>query len=372
VTAAAVRLSASPAPTGERLLAAEAQIVKAAKQGVQLVVLPEVFNTGYVYSDENYPHAELLDGPTVTWMKRLAAEYGIHLAGSLMLLGPEHITNSLILVAPDGRLWRYDKNFPCVWERLYFREGRDITVARTDIGTFGLMICADVFSPHLFKRYAGRVQALIISASPPKMQHLMFEFPDGERISLAALAKLPRRYQELADQTFDQHVRRFTSWMRVPVVQSIPYGRFSSHIPIPWLSFGILLASKPSLWRYIPQGRCAVATAEYFDDNQIVDANGNVLARYDADDDGFALATIELADSTPLPSGKPPGFLPLPGDEFNWLLVPFYRRGVRRAWGRRMAPVDRSTHIWSRLLIASGVMGYTLGWLGTRRRRKRK
>jgi hypothetical protein len=365
ITAAAVRLSNNPAPLDQRLAAAEAQINRAADQGAQLIVLPEVFNTGYTYSPDNYSLAEPIDGPTVTWMKRLTAEGGIHLAGSLLLLGPEHITNSLLLVAPDGRIWRYDKNFPWTWERLYFREGTDITIAQTDIGTFGLMICIDVAPTHLFERYAGHVQALIISASPPRAHELMLSFPDGGRVTLGSLVRLSHEGREQASQTFNEHVRNLTRWMGVPAVQAIPYGEFSSSIPIPWLSLGLLMAPKQSLWRYIPQGKKATITGCYFNDNQITDAEGNILSRYEENADGFALATLELpAIPPPAPTSEPPAspLIP-PPDLFYELLIPFYRRGVRKAWGSRMAPVDRHTKMWLRWVMAAGIGGFVLAKL---------
>ena len=362
IKAAAVRIANDPAPTLERLETAEVQVIRAAEQGAQLVVLPELFNTGYVYSDDNYARAETLDGTTVAWMKRVAAEHNIHLAGSLLLLGAEDITNSLLLVAPDGRLWRYDKAFPWVWERLYFREGRDITLAETDIGTFGLMICADVGSPRLFKRYAGRVDALIIATSPARVHEMETTFPDGARIT--ARAVLPEKMRDTVEAFFDGNVRRFAAWMGVPVVQSVPHGRFASGIPVPWLSFGLLLAFKPSLWKYIPQGRRAVATAPFFEHNQIIDAAGNVAARYADDADGFALADIALADERPQPQGKAPALRMPPYNLFNGLLVPFYRRRVRRAWGPHMAPVDEATRTWRWIVGLAFVLGLITGWRG--------
>ncbi|MBN1200466.1 MAG: carbon-nitrogen hydrolase family protein [Anaerolineae bacterium] len=373
VTAAAVRLSNVPAPTHERLQNAAIQIAEAAAQGAELVVLPELFNTGYVYSRENYTRAEPIDGPTVTWMKAQAAEHSVHLAGSLLLLGPEHITNSLFLAAPDGRWWRYDKNFPWAWERLYFREGREITVAKTDIGTFGLMICADVFVPHLFGRYAGKVDALIVCASPPQMHKLEFRFPDGWQTTLADLLAVPEATRAAADEAFGAHELRYTTWLGVPVVQSIPWGQFSSHIPIPWLSFGIPLAHQPALWRYIPQGREAIGTANYYPFNQIADAEGNVLVRYDKEADGFALATIKLADTPPTPRGRPPRSQILSPDIANWIMIPFYRLGVRRAWGRHMARPSYQTRAWIRTVFRFTFAAYFVGRLhGTCRRWRRQ
>lgn len=41
-------------------------IAEAARAGAQLVVLPELLNTGYEYRDRNYALAESIDGETVT------------------------------------------------------------------------------------------------------------------------------------------------------------------------------------------------------------------------------------------------------------------------------------------------------------------
>ena len=86
VKIAAMQMIAHPASTHQRLERAEALVAGACRDGAQLVVLPEVFNTGYEYSDQNYGRAEPLDGPTVAWMKQLASRNQIHLAGTLLLL----------------------------------------------------------------------------------------------------------------------------------------------------------------------------------------------------------------------------------------------------------------------------------------------
>ena len=107
---AAVQMIARPASLSERLARAETLVVHAAQGGAQLVVLPELFNTGYEYCDENCRRAEALDGPTSTWMKQTANRYSVHIAGTFLRLDSQDIYNTLLLVAPDGRAWRYDKN----------------------------------------------------------------------------------------------------------------------------------------------------------------------------------------------------------------------------------------------------------------------
>ena len=58
----------------QRLVRAEWLIGLGKRRGARLIVLPEVFNTGYRYTDDNFRLAEPIDGLTVTWMKEVAAQ----------------------------------------------------------------------------------------------------------------------------------------------------------------------------------------------------------------------------------------------------------------------------------------------------------
>ncbi|RPI84017.1 MAG: hypothetical protein EHM41_14445 [Chloroflexi bacterium] len=99
---AAVQMDAAPASARVRLTRAELLAERAARAGADLVVLPEVFNTGYIYSSSNYSSAESFQGATVAWMRDTTSRLGIHLADSLMLFENGQILNALLLFAPDG------------------------------------------------------------------------------------------------------------------------------------------------------------------------------------------------------------------------------------------------------------------------------
>ena len=89
--------------------------------------------------------------------------------------------------------------------------------------------------------------------------------------------------------------------------------------------------------------------------------------------EGYALAEVVVADSLPQPRGKQPrfGLSILAYLLFDWigaaLMVPLYRRGVRRAHGRQMAPLSSQTRLWSGVLALVGVLGFLLGRGGRRR-----
>ena len=90
---------------------------------------------------------------------------------------------------------------------------------------------------------------------------------------------------------------------------------------------------------------------------------------------GGMRAALDLADTSPAPKKKLPGglrdarLLSWQSDFFALLTIPQYRRAVRRAWGRHMAPVDRVTRIWSGAALAAGLLGYLLERLGQRHKK---
>ena len=126
IKVAAIQMDAMPAPKSDRLGRAEKIVAQAAYAGAQLVVLPELFNTGYAYTDANFGLAEPLDGATSLWMKAMSAHYYVHLAGTFLHHERGEIYNTMLLFSPSGQMWRYDKNHPWAWRstRRLCRAGR--------------------------------------------------------------------------------------------------------------------------------------------------------------------------------------------------------------------------------------------------------
>lgn len=378
VKMAAVQMHLEPAPAPQRLERAGTLVAQAAGRGAHLVVLPEFFNTGYEYSDENYKRAERLDGPTVTWMKQTAARHGLHLAGTLLLLDPggEDIYNAMLLVAPDGRTWRYDKNYPWMWERPYFRDGQAITVAETSLGHLGMLICWDAAHPDLWARYAGKVEAMVVCSCPPAMHDLTWIFPDGTRMTSEQAGPIMRHIKRTSGEVFGNDLRRQSAYLGVPVVNTTGAGTFFSAVPSPRLSLAIYVLLRPDLWKYIPHAAAARIEADSQHQTYIADAAGRVLDQVPPGVEGYALAEVTLPDrnTLPQPRGAPPhpdaSRLAYAFDTFaNVVLAPVYRQKARRAYGQHMAPVTRSTRLWLGGLVLAGLAGYGLGRLAGPRRR---
>jgi predicted amidohydrolase len=330
---AAVQMIANPAPTPERLARAEALLAQAAGQGAQLVVLPEVFNTGYEYSEQNYKRSESLAGPTLTWMKQAAAQYGVHLAGSLLLSDREDIYNACLLVAPDGRQWRYNKNYPWYWERAYFRNGDGTTVADTDLGKIGMLVCWDVAHINLWKAYAGRVEYMLVCSCPPAAHDMTLILPDGKRLNFGDLGPIPRRIRRSAGGTFGPNLRRQAGYLRVPVVNTTGIGSFSSRLPCPRLSLTAFAFTAPWLLKYIPQADRLSIEANYFNETYIADAAGQVLHRVPPGVEGYALSQVTVPEAPPIPKDPQPAF----GiSEFAYLFDTLAKMGLAVEYRRKI------------------------------------
>ena len=334
---AAIQLDITPAPLPDRLARAQRLIEQAAQAGAQLIVLPEVFNTGYRYVDENYQRAETADGPTITWMKALAAQLNIHLAGTLLLRDGMEIYNSLLLIAPSGRAWRYDKNYPWGWERAYFREGHGTTIAHTDVGDIGLMICWDCAHPALWQQYAGQIDLLLISSCPPDVANPTFEFPNGDCLTYDQMGPAFRSLKGGGDQVFGTGLNRRAAWLRAPTINTVGAGTFASAVPASLSTLLLMLPIAPRLIKYVPQASQMRISCAMTPGCKIVSATGELLSECaPTQGESFALAEVTLAAEHPQPIGLQP---PRP---VSWLAyfssdvaIPrlmrrLYRRGVRQ------------------------------------------
>ena len=116
-----------------------------------LVVLPELFNTGYqfVSVEEAASLAEdIPTGPTTSRLLHLAVDCRMHIVAGLAERAEGRIYNSAVLIGPSGVIGLYRKTHLFSEENLWFTPG-DTGFPVYDIGParIGLMICFDWFYP---------------------------------------------------------------------------------------------------------------------------------------------------------------------------------------------------------------------------------
>lgn len=112
-----------------------------------IVVLPEMFTTGFSMKPEQF--AETMDGSTVQWMKRLAAQKRVVLTGSIMIEEEGRYYNRLIWMLPNGQMGTYDKRhlFAMGKEDEHYTGGSQRFIASVNGWKINCNICYDLRFP---------------------------------------------------------------------------------------------------------------------------------------------------------------------------------------------------------------------------------
>lgn len=126
---------------------------RAVAGGAQLIVLPELANTGYAYRnrEEAFALAETVpEGPSAQAWIEFAREHQVYLAAGLAERDGHKLYDCAVLVGPDGFIGKYRKAHLWNLEKLWFSPGDlGFPVFETPIGRIGLMICWDVWFPEV-------------------------------------------------------------------------------------------------------------------------------------------------------------------------------------------------------------------------------
>ena len=129
----------------------EEAIRRVAGQGAQIVVLPELIQSGYVFRDraEALSIAETQDGPTVSLWTALAQELNLVIVGGFCeRLSEESVANSAVIISAHDLLAVYRKVHLWDREHLIFEPGtQPPPVVDTIFGRLSVMICYDLEFP---------------------------------------------------------------------------------------------------------------------------------------------------------------------------------------------------------------------------------
>lgn len=137
---------------------------EAARRGSDVLLLPELWSTGYDLRRAS-EHATATDVGIFAAVRALAQEHRLTIIGScLSHLGPGRYGNTLTVALPDGSDGgEYSKLhlFRLMDEDQYLTAGARPTLAELSWGRSGLAICYDLRFPELFRHYALAGASLI-------------------------------------------------------------------------------------------------------------------------------------------------------------------------------------------------------------------
>jgi omega-amidase len=123
------------------------EIIYNITEPTEVVVLPEMFSTGFSMKPRGL--AEKMDGPTLAWMKTVAAKKRVILTGSIIIEEAGHYFNRMIWMLPNGSYGYYDKRhrFAYAGENEQYTAGHKRLIASVKGWKVLLLVCYDLRFP---------------------------------------------------------------------------------------------------------------------------------------------------------------------------------------------------------------------------------
>ncbi|WP_176585884.1 nitrilase-related carbon-nitrogen hydrolase [Priestia megaterium] len=147
---AAIQMQAQPGQRESNIQTCVKMVEKAVLRGAELVVLPELWISGYYLTKEEFKvFAETPTGNTVTFFQNLAKKLGIVMVVPFVEGEQDQLYISLAVIESTGEvISTYRKSFLWGREKEIFTPGeKAYDVISTSKGKLGLLICADIEFP---------------------------------------------------------------------------------------------------------------------------------------------------------------------------------------------------------------------------------
>jgi N-carbamoylputrescine amidase len=287
IRVAAVQMRAQVGAVERNLSSAEALVGEAFRRGAQWVILPEFFPSAVAFTPAMLSAWQPLEGPPLQLMRRLAREYDGVVGGSFIAQSGKDCFNSFLLVFPDGRYFRHDKDIPTMWENSYYIGGSDDGVLGTPTGSVGVAMCWELIRTQTARRLLGKVDLVVGGSCWWDLRLPVHPKYAGEQARLRDMLR--------------QAPAHLARMLGVPVVHASHAGEFEG---------------------LTPGNESMPYASRYLGESQITDGNGQVLARMTYEDGEGMI----MADITP---GQAAGVsAPIP-DDFWTVELP---SGAIKAW----------------------------------------
>jgi omega-amidase len=137
------------------------------REKTDLIVLPEMFNTGFTMKAEEL--AEEMDGKTMQWLTKTAESYDCVITGSLIIKENGNFYNRMIWMLPSGDYQFYDKHhlFSMGEEDKHFTAGQKPLIVELKGWKIRLAICYDLRFPVWLRNKDSEYDILLLIASWP-------------------------------------------------------------------------------------------------------------------------------------------------------------------------------------------------------------
>ena len=147
------------------------QKISEVEPGQDIMVLPEMFSTGFSMKPELF--AEPIDGQSVAWLREQAENANCVITGSIIIKEEDLYYNRLIWMRPDGSFEHYDKRhlFRYAKEHDHYVAGKERKIVKLNDWRINLNVCYDLRFP-VWSRNRNDYDVLLNVANwPAKRSH---------------------------------------------------------------------------------------------------------------------------------------------------------------------------------------------------------
>lgn len=151
-------------------LAALEKKLDAIHQETDLIVLPEMFSTGF---SMNAPQlAESMSGSAVAWLREQATKRHVDITGSLIIEDRQRYYNRLVWVGADGSVLTYDKKhlFRMLGEEKVYQEGNRLLTVTLKEWRIRPFVCYDLRFPVWTRNSADPYDVALFVANWPAVR----------------------------------------------------------------------------------------------------------------------------------------------------------------------------------------------------------
>lgn len=291
IPVAAVQFFATPIDTTRNWQTTERLVRQAARLSPQLVALPELFNTGYVYSPRLPSVACNETDITLARLLRLSRELNLLVVGAIPFAEHGRLFIAAVLTTPQGETFIYKKQRPLLWERRYFSAGHGAMIARTALGRVGFLVGWDAGIGDLWQAYRGHIDLLVVCSAAPRLHRAVLNYPLGKKLYLAEVAPSFLHQRDALDTLFESRLSHIAATLNTPVVYSAMAGRFVSAMPRARLGLLAATAGQPKHWRTAMQTHLASMRGTFYGDSAVYDSQGAKLSAVESEE-GIAIAPV--------------------------------------------------------------------------------
>jgi predicted amidohydrolase len=152
-------------------------IAGAAASGARLIVLTEMFSTGFTLAPDRV--AEPLEGPSSAWLHEQATRHGVWMCASVPTIDPakSRPVNRLFLFGPDGTMHHYDKIHPFSYggEDEHYEAGTQFLTVDIEGLKTSFFVCYDLRFADEFWQLAPVTDCYVVPASWPEARRLPWQ-----------------------------------------------------------------------------------------------------------------------------------------------------------------------------------------------------